>query len=243
MLIEQITNPQIRFAIVKGKLGKAEKASLAKQAFLYIIEKYDACEFQKEKMFREIVEACPEIMESISDEEMKDSFQLFYENATKSGKIVSTEELKWIGKYVRDNQIRIMMERMIYHKFLRASSHWDKERREFKWSISKKEKAVLASEIICHFWPGNKRAMELAQEFGLPYIEDYRRGYFRKLLYDRHYDKAAELGVADEDTIIGVILSNIDNRYLHDALDVARRFLPDRNDVIEEIEQIVAAFK
>lgn len=242
MLIERISNPWYRFKLLHSTLeGEEEKSRSAKEAFLYVIYHYNAFNFQKAKVLDEIAEVYPEITAAVNDEEIRDHFKSFCEEAQRRNEIVSPAELTWVNKFVRTDTIRTEIEKMIYRVVLRAGSHWLKMRQDFGWTISDYEKLELVREILQDEGVGNKKKMELAEEFGEP-ADDFARLYYRKLLYDRHYDKAAELGVSDDETVINVIIACINNGYFQDAIDIAKRFLPQRKDLVVEIQQIIDAF-
>jgi len=242
MLIDFISNPWFRFKVLHANLqGEEEKSQSAKKAFLHVIVRYNAYISQKEKILGEIAEVYPDITDAVSDEEILLYFQYFCQEARRRNEIVSPAELNWVNKFVRDDVIRVQIEKMIYRIVLGASSHWDKMRRSFTWTICESEKLELVHEVLLDKGVGSKRKMELAQEFGEP-KDDFARSYYRKLLYDRHYDKAEELGLSDPEIVFDVIVANIDNGYFRDALNIAKRFLPERKDLAEEIQQIIAAF-
>ena len=241
MLIERISNPWFQFKVLQATLQGEEKSHLAKKAFLYVICRYNAYSSQKEKILNEIAEAYPDITEAACDEEMLEHFQYFCQEAKRRGEIVSPAELDWVNKFVRNTTIRVQIEKLIYRVVLGASSHWDKMRQGFSWTISDDEKLELVREVLLEKEVGSKRKLELAQEFGEP-KNDFARPYYRKLLYDRHYDKAEELGVSDPEITLNVVVANIDNGYFRDALDIAQRFLPERKDLAGEIQQIIAVF-
>lgn len=241
MLIERISNPWFRFKVLQATLQGEEKSHLAKKAFLYVIFGYNAHGSQKEKILNEIAEAYPEIREAVCDEEVLDHFQHFCQESKRKNEIVSPAELGWVNKFVRNAMIRVQIEKLIYRTILRASSHWDKMRQGFNWTISDDEKLELVREVLLDKGVGSKRKLELAQEFGEP-EGDFSRSYYRKLLYDRHYDKAEELGVNNSEIVFNAIMANVDNGYFQDALDIAQRFLPGRKDLAEEIQQIMVVF-
>ncbi len=241
MLIERISNPWFQFKVLQATLQGEEKGHLAKNAFLYVINEYNAYSSQKEKILNEITETYPDITEAVCDEDMLEHFQYFCQKARRRNEIVSPVELDWVNKFVRNATIRVRIEKLIYRIVLGASSHWDKMRHDFSWTISDDEKLELVREVLLDKGVGSKRKLELAQEFGQP-KDDFARPYYRKLLYDRHYDKADELGVSDSEIVLDVIVANVDNGYFRDALDIAQRFLPERKDLAEEIQQIIAVF-
>lgn len=246
MLVERITNPWFRFKVLFATLpaegaGEGERFMLARDAFLHVVANYSAFNFQKEKVLNEIIEAYPGLIDAISDDEMLSKFQDFCREARKRNEIVSPAELKWVEKYVGDSMIFEQIEKMIYRVLLCASSHWDGMRRTFNWTISDIDKQELVRGVLQNEDIGSKRKMEIAQEFGEP-DNQFVKVYYKKLLWDRHYDQAQALGVSDLDYVIDVIVSDINSGYFNDAIEVAQRFLPDRQDLIKEIQQIIAAF-
>lgn len=243
MLIERISNPWIKFKLLHlhPNTREEEKSSLAKQAFLFVISRCGAYQFKKEAVLDEIAEDYPEI---VSDQEMLESFQYFcQEEAERKNKIVSPAELNWINKFIRSAAIRVQAEKLIYRIILSASSYWDKMRKNFSWTISDDEKLKLVREVLLDKKVGFKRKFELAQEFNEP-TDDFIRPYYRKLLYDRLYDKAEELGISDPQIVLDVVVANIDNGYFRDALEIVKRFLPEREHLVVEIEiqKIIAVF-
>ena len=127
-----------------------------------------------------------------------------------------------------------------FKTFCKAAER-QKIRTEFEWTLTDKEKLEQVREVLQDESVGNKKKLELAKEFGEP-TEEYSRPYFQKLLYDRHYDNASELGVSDFETIMEVILGNIDHGYFQDALDIAKRFRTDREDLADEIQKLIDTF-
>lgn len=238
MLIDHITNPLFRLRVLSSQ-GE-ERSLLAKQAFLFIVRTRNAYDYQKENVLDEIAQGCPGLTEMISDEEMLVHFQHFCQEATRRGEITSTAELDWVSRYIRDPAIRMQIEKMIYRIFLIATSHWDRARWDYCWMISDSEQHQMVREVLLDKGLGSKRKLELAQEFDEPH-EEFLRSYYQKLLYDRHYDKAESLGVSYPDLVYVVVVANMNAGYFRDALEVAQRFLPDRTDLTEEIQQMIAA--
>lgn len=241
MLIDKITNPWIRFKLVGKTLEGEEKSRLAKDVFLYVIRSYNAYESQKNKMLDEIADIYPDIDDAVSDEEILDVFVSFCDESIRRGKVVTTAELGWARKFVREPGLCRAIERNIYKILLMASSHWDSLRKGFDWTIPESEKEQVAISVLLIEEIGSKRKMELAEEFGQS-KKEFVRVYFRKLLYDRHYDQAKALGVDLPDTVLEVIVDNLNNGYMEDAYNLARLFLPDRDDLRKEVRQIADAF-
>jgi hypothetical protein len=240
MLIERITNPWYLFRILLPTLEGVERGNLAKQAFLHVICSYSAYKSIKELMLGDIAKACPEITDIVSDEEMQMQFQDFCQEARRRREFVSPAELEWVYEFVKSSAIRTQVEKLIYKMGLLASSSWDSTRRAFSWTISESEKLELVREVLRGEEIGSIRKVELAEEFGEP-KDDFVRFYYRKLLYDRHYDKAKKLGVSYPDVVVDVIVENINNGYLQGALDIAQHFLPERADLIDEIKEFMTA--
>jgi hypothetical protein len=234
MLLELLTNLWIRFCVI----GEG-----AKEAFLYVISAYGAFTHNKEKMLGKIVEKCPDVVSAISDDELFSAFNRLCKNLINKNEILSPAELTWASQYIKNPGIRKEMEKIIYRVVASGSDWWDGMRREYKWTLSEEEKISLVREILADPKVGSKRKTELAKEFGLEMKLD-NLAYFRKLLWDRHYDKAAALGVADADEIvISVIADNIDSGYIKDAADIAQQFIPKRKDIADEISRITAAME
>lgn len=238
MVTERLTNDWYLFRILFPTLQVADdRINLAREAFVHVVINYSSYSFQKKKVLDEIVGACPEVLKQITDDQIFKCFQLLCQRAKKRNEIVSTTELTWVTKYVKDSGIQIAIEKIIYHLLLGASSHWDVMRQSFSWTISADDKLELVRQILKDQDLGSKRKLELAIEFGEP-TDDFARPYFRKLLYDCHYDQAEKLGVSSENIIIEIIVENINNGYVQDAIDIAKRFLPDQKELLEEIQRI-----
>lgn len=238
MLIDRVTNPWIKFKVTFTTLQEEdEKQKLAKKAFLHVIANYSSYNFPKEKMLNEIIEAYPDVILVIYDSDLHECFDRLCRQAKERNQIVSPAELNWVNKYVRNAEIRNQIEKLIYRIVLGASSYWDKMRQAFNWTISDSDKLELVREVLQDENLGSQRKREVAQEFGEP-EDKFISAYYKKLLYDRHYDQAEALGVSDSELVIDVIIKDINNGYVADALDVADRFLPDRKDIIEELHAI-----
>lgn len=238
MLIDRITNPWIQFKVTFKTLQEEdEKQKLAKKAFLYVVANYNAYDFPKEKMLNKIIEAYPDVILVIYDSDLHDCFDYLYRNAKERNQIISPAELSWVNKYIKNGRRCYQIEKQIYRMLLSASSYWDKIRQRFNWTILDGYKLELVREALQDENLGFKRRMELAQEFGEP-KDEFVKAYYEKLLYDRHYDQAENLGISDSELVINVIIKDINNGYVADALDVADRFLPDRKDIIEELHAI-----
>lgn len=240
VMLIKINNSWIKFKVLWTSLTEEERVYLAKETFLYVIYRYNAFFHQKEKMLDEVAKAYPDIDDAVSDGKILLEFQYFCQEAGRRNEIVSPAELKWVKKYVRYYEVQLEIEELIYCILLRASSHWDKMRQDFGWTISAPRKLEFVREILRDKKVGSKRKLELAEEFGES-KDDFARSYYKKLLYDRHYDKAKELSVENSDVVVDVVVANINNGYPGDALDIVERFLPYRKDLVEEIQQIIAA--
>ena len=243
MLINHISNPWVRFKVLFATLQEEkEKIRMAKNAFLYVIANYNAFKFQKSKALNDIAGTYPNIVKMVCDKEILRHFRHFYNKMSRRKEIVTPSELDWVNRYVKDADIRTNIERSIYCVLLGASSYWNGVRQGFHWTISEKDKLELAREVLQIENLGSKRRMELAQEFGEP-CEKFVNDYHRKLLRDKHYNQAEVLEVNDPDLFIDAIISNINNGRFGDALYIAQRFLPDREDIMKEIQQIIAIFR
>lgn len=235
MLIDQITNPRIRFGVLRKAAQGKEMEDLATKAFFYVIEHYNAFDCQKEKILDEIIQSCPSIADSINGERVLESFKRFFQESERRREIIITEELCWVEKYVKDSSVITQIKKLIYRKLLSASSHQDYQRKTIDLSVE--DELEIVREVLQERSVGSKRKMEIAKEFGEP-SEAFTRNYWKKLLYDRHYEKAESLGNFP-DVALDIIVENINNGYLLDALDVAERFLPERKG---EVEGIINAF-
>ncbi|MDP2651527.1 MAG: hypothetical protein Q8O94_00110 [bacterium] len=239
----QINEPYIKFMLLADSVKESwEMDRLAKEAFLYIIATRHACKFNKVEMLGEIVEKCPDVVDGISDEEMVNHLKYLRNSEQKRSTLVSTPELEWVTKYVRTPEARQQAEKIIYLSMLRGDSYWDKRRHEYAWTISKDMQDVLILNSIQDKSIGSKRRIELAKEIDFP-AEYLQRLYFRKLLWDRHYDNAAEVGMKNEEDVFIVASKNLNAGYFSDAFELVQRFLPARQDLIDEINRIRAVFK
>jgi hypothetical protein len=234
MLIEQVTNQWVKYR-VSGEDPKG--------AFLYVVSHYGAYSHQKTKVLADFIKAHPDLRTRISDDELSESFRLLTDNLHSKNEVLSPAELEWITEYVVDVNSRRAMEVTIYQQLLEASDHWDKLRQTFAWTISNREQKEIASYVLARFAIGSKRKIQLAAEFGLPQDDTWFHGYFTRLLWDRHYNQAAALQLRNVDkVVIKVIVDNLNAGYLCDAIAVARRFLPDREDLAQELREIETAF-
>jgi hypothetical protein len=230
MLIERITNIEMRYRL----LGENPRA-----AFLQVIAGHNAMEFDKVRALADIVERRPEILKSIFDTDLFYAFGNLAARSRAKGELLSYVEMDWVVKYVKGRTTQWAIEEILFTGFLTASDHWDKARREFKWTLSQNIQRSLVATVLERTDVGSKRKVQLAQEFGLPQ-ERYLRDYFKKLLWDRHYDKAAELKFDDIETaVVEVIVDDLDAGYVRDATDIVKLFLPrSRQDIVKEIEEI-----
>lgn len=231
MLVEKISNPWMKFKIT----GKS-----AKEAFLYVIYAYNAFAFDKKGMLGKIVEKCPDVLEALTEESILGAFKQFRQNAVRRGELISTAEFNWVSQYVKSPNIRKEIEKIVYYYMLSASSHHDELRQAFEWTINEEEIKGIVKDVLENPNLGSKRKMQVAKEFGEP-SERFEREYLRKLLWDRHYDKAEAFDTKRDEVVISVILENINSGYVNDAAQIAARFLPDRQDIADEIQRIKIA--
>ncbi len=235
MLIEQVTNQWLRYRV---------SGENPKRAFLYVVSNYGAYSYQKTKMLADIVKTHPDVRTRISDDELSEAFKLLMNHLQSRNEILSPAELEWIAEYVVGVHFRLAMEVTIYRQLLKASDHWDKLRQTFAWTISKEGQKEIVSSVLANSAIGSKRKIQLAAEFGLPQDDSWSRSYFARLLWDRHYDQAAAPQLRNVDKIvIKVIVANLDGGYIKNAIEVARRFLPDREDLAKELQEIEAALE
>lgn len=231
MLVEKISSPWMKFKVTGEN---------AKEAFMHVIYDYNAFAFDKKGMLAAIVEKCPEVLNSLLEEEILETFKQFHRNIIQRREIMSPAEFEWVSQYVKDPHIRKEMEKLLYRSLLSASSHHDETRHAFSWIISEDEKKEIVKDVLENFNLRSKRKMEIAREFDEP-SEQYEIEYFGRLLWDRHYDKAETLGTKNEEAVVSVILENINSGYVSDAAQIAARFLPERKDIADEIKKIKAA--
>ncbi|MEI7749429.1 MAG: hypothetical protein WCJ25_00305 [Candidatus Moraniibacteriota bacterium] len=227
--------------VLKNNLSEKELQELTKRAFLFVVSGKNAFKFQKRKALDDIISHCPDAVDSIGDQEMYESFRSFCEESARRGEVVSPAELDWVSKYISDSDIRRDIEKLIYRILLCASSYWEKVRESPKFTITQAEKTELARQVLQSYDVGSVRQAELARELGVP-AEEYILSHYKKLLYDRHFDEAEELKVNNPQAVLEVVVKNIENHYLSDALEVLLRFLPEREDLAEEVRQMKVAF-
>lgn len=234
MLMEQVTNPWIRYRVMEEN---------PKEAFLHVVRNFSAYSHDKKKTLAEIVQAHPEVREDLTADELLNSFRELKVNLRQRNEIMSPAELEWVSEYFTGADFRLIVERVIYHGLLKASDHWDKVRQSFAWTLSQEARKELAVTALKGLTMGAKRKIELAREFGLPQNEAWSHSYFRRLLWDRHYDQATALGLQNVDEIVlQVIVDNLNSGYITDAVSIAQQFLPDRAEIHEELRQIATAF-
>jgi len=210
---------------------------MARAAFLFVIGRYDSFKFNKKEMLEEIVQKCPEVLEVITDDELLQGFKQHIANNNRGNAVTSTADMKWISRYIKDEGKRYEAEKMLFTALLLTS--WGKMRREFNWTISAEDCIQLVRDALkdqnSQWW---QCKMDLAIEFGEP-ADEYARNLYCKLLYENEYDAAAALGIKDSDDItITVVTNMVCNGFLRHADRVAKRFLPHRKDIIDEVEQL-----
>jgi len=218
-----------------------------KRAFLFVISHYGAYSHDKLGMLDGIVKKNPSVLSEVSEEEMLNSFKGLLENLEAQREGFTPAEFKWVSKYIKNQEIRLEMERIVFKFFLRSDFH-DKWRQEFKWSLTKDEqKNIVTSILHSREMKSNKRKWELSHEFGLP--EDAYKGWVLKylfsLLWNRHYDDAKKLlakqsvSVVDaEKVVVEVIVENLNNCYVRDCTQLVKEFLPNRQDLLDELDSI-----
>jgi hypothetical protein len=239
----QVNEPYFRFMLLADELKDvAEKDRLARKAFDHILATHDACKYNKMLLLSKILEKCPEAIDGITDDSMVESLKELSENMLRRGELISTPELEWVGKYVRTKSAQQEAEKIIFCSMLLGNSGWDKTRHAYKWTISKSVRHGLIRETLQSDNLGSKRKIELAKEIGEP-TEDIERRYFRKLLWDRHYDNAAKITARKDEDVLLVVQQNLDAGYFTDALNILTQFLPDRKELAAEIERIIAVFE
>ena len=238
----QITEAFFRFILLAKTMENGEeKDRLAKEAFLCIISTRDACRHQKDKALAQILSLCPDALNGVTDNEMVDGLKCLHERMKHRHRLVSTPELTWVAHYVRTPEAREEAEKIIYSSMIRGDSHWDKARHEHSWTMSHAVQVELIREALHDKGIGSKRKTELAREINVP-EEEMIRPYFRRLLWDRHYDQAMDIKGWKEEDVFLIISSNLNAGYFTDSLELAQRFLPNRQDILDELRSIIAAF-
>jgi len=239
MLIDQISNPWVRFKVQFDILdNENEKRFLAKKAFLYVIGNISSeYQYKAQDWLDEIIRVCPKVIDAIRNEEILEHFQRFCDEAKRRNEPISLLELNWVNEYVKDATTRNQIEKILYRMFLGSSSYWDKKRHRHAWTLSKSDIDELVYQTLWDENVGSKRKMELAIEFNLP-KDKFVKAYYVKLLRDGHYEKARELGVHELELVIRVIIEKINELDTSTAIQIAERIIPDRKDIIEEIRNI-----
>lgn len=213
--------------------------------FYCVVANYSAFSHQKMAMLNSVVESNPDLKDKLSDETLLRCFKRLADGCVAGNEILSPAELEWVSVYVQKPVVRTTMEMIIYRALLQASAHWDKMRHAYNWSLTERGRKELAQEVLNSTSVSSKRKYQLAQEFCLP-DEEFARKYFRRLAWDRHYDKAEGLnllGSVVEEAVIDVIVGNLESGHVRDAVEVAERFLSHRQDVIQELKEIQMALK
>lgn len=238
----EVSDPYFRFMLLADGLEDVEeKDRLARKAFHHIIATRHACKYKKMAILDKILEKCPDAIDGITDESMVESLGKLHDNMLCRGELISTPELEWVAKYVRTESARQEAEKIVFCSMLLGDSGWDKGRHEYKWTIAKDVQVDLIRLTIHGENLGSKRQIELAKEIGEP-TEDFERRYFRKLLWDRHYDKAKGIVARMDQDVFLVVQQNLNAGYFTDALSIVTQFLPDREDIVAEIKRIIATF-
>lgn len=237
MLIERLSDPYFKLLVFKDKLSLEELLGLARCAFLYIIASRDASKVNKLAILSRIVGVSPSVCESISDEEMVSGLRYLSERLRSRHLLLSTAELDWVRHYVVSSEWQENAEAVIYTSMLYGSSHWDRVRCAYQWNLSTERKADLIRETLACPYLGVKRKLELAQEFGEP-SEGFRRVYLRKLLCEGHYRKVRELGPCAEDDVLDSAVALLNMGRITQARELVENCLPERVDLMEEIEHV-----
>jgi len=238
----KITDPYILFMLYPGDKNTDEYASAASDALLHIIATENADKRNKMETLQGIMGACVQVNPMPSDEEMGKSFKLLCDTARLRSEIITPAEFKWINEFIVSCKIRRHLSEMLYSHMLRFSGRSDTIRQAFAWTdILSTKRTQLAKAILEEVTVTVKRRRIIAKEFGFnsSRLDWY---YFRTLLLDGHYKKAVDSGLNDfnliSDLVIEVIATLINGRLIPRALELSRRFLPDRQDIIEELMEI-----
>lgn len=229
MLKNRVSNLWIKFHLT----GEDPKGT-----FLYVILNYDAHKTNKVAMLDRVAEETEQLLDSITDDEIYEAWSSFSGQMFRTGQIVSPAELKWIRKYVKDERTCQIMEGTIYSGLARASNYWDNLRNQYEWTITPEKRVRIIQEILdCPGNLGPKRKMELAKEIGQSW-QDHAVDYYKRLLRDRHYDQATELGIQSPEAVEEIIVNCVNGGCLNDARNITKQFLPGRQDLLDEIEEI-----
>jgi hypothetical protein len=229
MLAERITNDLVKYKLTGEN---------PKKAFLFIISNYNAGAANKVKLLAEIANAHPGLIKSIFPYEMFTAFLDLLAHATARGEVLSCAELNWVSLYVTDTAFRLQIEEFIYIGLLRASDHHDLGRRGADWKLTNEAKGMIATQIINDPKIGSKRKMQIAREFDLPW-DVHARKYFKTLLEDGHLTTAMALEIENSDDLtIDAIVDKLNTGHVDQAIEIAASFLPHREDVKKELEEI-----
>lgn len=247
MLKDGITDAWLRFKIFFNLLKtEEERIAMAKETFLFVVS-YRAADgdYPKQDMLEKVVESCLAVVDHISEEEILQAFHGHIQNMRKSNRIISPFGMEWVFVYVKKSkEVRYEIELLVLEQLLRASSQWDKMRKDYPWMVSVVDYRRLVCRVLYdRSYKKAKRKMELAIEFGLP-VEEYKRLYLWTLLREGHLEQAKELGVGEfPDIILDAIEANVHKGYNWAALDILSVFsLPNKNELFAEIQDIQAAF-
>ena len=76
-LKKRIKNSWIMFRLSFYGSTKEEKINLAKQAFLWVVERFNSIIVKKEEMLDDIIGVCPQVMGVLSEKEILSAFYFF----------------------------------------------------------------------------------------------------------------------------------------------------------------------
>ncbi|MFA6295327.1 MAG: hypothetical protein WC666_02800 [Candidatus Paceibacterota bacterium] len=209
------------------------------EAFIYVLTTFNAYSTQKMMVLTDIIVTNPSIRDQLSDEVLNKCFNELTEYLTRHNQVLSLEEMAWVNAYIDNTDIRIRIEKKIYETLLRSSDH-DGMRKSYKWSITQEDRKQLAEIALKDPSIGSKRKMQIAQECRFS-SDNWKKQYFGRLLWDRHYENAKTLveNIGDvRDIVIQAILENVEAFYIDDAIDIARNFIPDNRDIANELQEI-----
>ncbi len=242
MLISKTSNTVVKLMVAFKKDDQGWRhVSLVREAFLYVIENYNSYSQRKNDLLDKISSIFPTALDQVTNRSIWKSFGIFWATHDGRREVISISELKWVKKYVSDPVIVKKIERLIYKSLLRSSRN-DSIRLGYEWTMSNEDINEVVGHVLLDEGLASKRKMQIALEYDLD-MSEYARTYYRKLLWDRHYDKAANLSIeTPKDIVEEVIIMNIDNNHFRDALDIAKRFLPKRTYLVDEIEEMQDAF-
>lgn len=245
-LKKRIKNSWIRFSLFFDESSEQEKINLAKEAFLWAVARFDGfvvnsnrVMVKKGDILDEIVRVCPQIRETLTEEDIMSAFYFFCRESAKRGRMVSFQEVSWSRKFLTRKENLFKVEKLSYLSHIRSRGHRDFELLE--WTIAEEEKKKLAVRVINDVEVSLRIKVNIAKEFELSCYQDLLMLYFKYLMSKGYFEEARELEVSNPEFIFELIVYSIDTGCFDTAQRIAGLFFPEDRRLAEEISEILQA--